>query len=216
MNGFGTDCGECLPEVLHRDRWAGDQSKSGLVLLIRQLSIVSGVPCARRAGIASFELHGHGNVPPSDLGYWFRLLRPGAIAAGRDVVGALHAGQAPDDRGAAPGNGIGHDNRLRQGDPPLIAARIRAGHDLAGFGQPSFFWRGRRFGTRANLESSSHHLSPVGCRTPPLGAADVHVGNAICAGAGRATALDAADGPPGRAARLTPTNESCCSGSGIP
>src|SRR5690348_5623948 len=70
-------------------------------------------------------------VPPSDLGYSLRLLRPGAVAARRDVVGALHARQAPNDRHAAPSNGIGRDNRLCQGDPPLIAARVRAGHNLS-------------------------------------------------------------------------------------
>jgi hypothetical protein len=73
-------------------------------------------------------------VSPSDLWYWLRLLRPGAVAARRDVVGALHARQAPHDRHAAPGDGIGRDNRLRQGDPPLIAARVRAGHLIVRFG----------------------------------------------------------------------------------
>jgi hypothetical protein len=73
-------------------------------------------------------------VSPSDLWYWLRLLRPGAVAARRDVVGALHARQAPNDRHAAPGDGIGRDNRLRQGDPPLIAARVRAGHLIVRFG----------------------------------------------------------------------------------
>src|SRR5690242_550888 len=72
-----------------------------------------------------------GGVPPSVLGYSLRLLRPGAVAARRDVVGALHARQAPNDRHAAPSNGIGRDNRLCQGDPPLIAARVRAGHNLS-------------------------------------------------------------------------------------
>ena len=72
----------------------------------------------------------NGRVSPSDLWYWLRLLRPGAVAARRNVVGALHARQAPNDRNAAPGNGIGRDNRLRQGDPPLIAPRVRAGHQL--------------------------------------------------------------------------------------
>jgi hypothetical protein len=73
-------------------------------------------------------------VSPSDLWYWLRLLRPGAVAARRDVVGALRARQAPNDRHAAPGDGIGRDNRLRQGDPPLIAARVRAGHLIVRFG----------------------------------------------------------------------------------
>ena len=58
-------------------------------------------------------------------------MRHGAVAARRDVVGALHARQAPNDRHASPSNGIGRDNRLCQGDPPHIAARVRAGHQLS-------------------------------------------------------------------------------------
>jgi hypothetical protein len=83
---------------------------------------------------ASTPHHGQwiGTAAPSNLGYSLRLLRPSPVTARRDAVGALHAWQAPDDRHAASGNGIGRDNRLRQDDPPLIAARVRAGHQ---FGQ---------------------------------------------------------------------------------
>ena len=87
--------------------------------------------------------------PPSDFGYRVRMLRPGAVAAGRDVVGALHAWQAPDDRSAAPSNGIDRDNRLCQGDPTLVAARVRAAHNLASFGQPSIL--SRRVGSDLDL-----------------------------------------------------------------
>ena len=71
-----------------------------------------------------------GTAASSNLGYSLRLLRPSPVTARRDVVGALHAWQAPDDRHAASGNGIGRDNRLRQDEPPLIAARVRAGHQF--------------------------------------------------------------------------------------
>ena len=95
---------------------------------------------------------GNSSRPPPDVGYWLRLLRPGAVAARRDIVGALHARQAPDDRHAAPGNGISRHNRLGQGDPSLIAARVRTGHQFGLFGQPSSFKSsGRRFGSRANI-----------------------------------------------------------------
>jgi hypothetical protein len=95
---------------------------------------------------------GNSSRPPPDVGYWLRLLRPGAVAARRDIVGALHARQAPDHRHAAPGNGISRHNRLGQGDPSLIAARVRAGHQFGLFGQPSSFKSsGRRFGSRANI-----------------------------------------------------------------
>ena len=123
---------------------------------------------------------------PSDLWYWLRLLRPGAVAARRDVVGALHARQAPNDRHAAPGNGIGRDNRLRQGDPPLIAARIRAGHQ-----------------SPESLNSSDH----LRARTLPFRAAGKHVRRVTHAGTDRAPALDAVADRTGRAEwRVPATN----------
>ena len=93
-----------------------------------------------------------GTAAPSNLGYSLRLLRPSPVAARRDVVGALHAWQAPDDRHAASGNGIGGDNRLRQDGHPLSQRGSGQGINLARFGQPSLFKSpGRRFGSRANI-----------------------------------------------------------------
>jgi hypothetical protein len=97
-------------------------------------------------------------------------LRPSPVTARRDVVGALHAWQAPDDRHAASGNGIGRDNRLRQDDPPLIAARVRAGHQ---FGQiwPAFtfqvagsaIWISRQY-PKSRVSVPESEISVSSCR----------------------------------------------------
>ena len=96
-------------------------------------------------------------------------MRPGAVAARRDVVGALHARQAPNDRHAAPGNGIGRDNRLRQGDPPPIAARVRAGHQLPDLGAytlqvvGSAIWISRRY-PKSRVSVPESGISVSSCR----------------------------------------------------
>jgi hypothetical protein len=96
------------------------------------LFVLSPIVAAAPSAIGRTSGSGSAPAAPSNLGYSLRLLRLSPVTARGDVVGALHAWQAPDDRHAASGNGIGRDNRLRQDDPPLIAARVRAGHQ---FGQ---------------------------------------------------------------------------------
>ena len=130
VKGYETGAGEYIP-------FEPEEIAKAVPEADKTLEVEAFVPCeqvddGRKSG---------GKVSPSDFGYRVRMLRPGAVAAGRDVVGALHAWKAPDDRSAAPSNGIDRDNRLRQGDPTLVAARVRAGHNLTSFGQPSILSR---------------------------------------------------------------------------